>query len=244
MTGWLGARAAVGWLSQIVEQFFAHRIQTAWGSARFVIVCGSEMYPMSLPGNNLPVLGDRSRLARSRRLLAAGLPPIGLALGAPLPAPAATSSGTNYLNPGKSPGWLHRGTPGTASCRENRRLRGTTGSFPVAWPAVPGPGDAGTVVAGDWGCLRGQALAARVARLRVLSIREPYVGTGRGQRPVWVVCPGGRPGGAGSWPCGVLALWPPASIGLQCRELKAAWLLWFGVVLPGWGRCEWLCRGW
>ncbi len=48
--------------------------------------------------------GDRSGLARSRRLLAAGPPPtIGLALGAPPPARAATSSRTNYRNPGKSP---------------------------------------------------------------------------------------------------------------------------------------------
>ncbi len=74
--------------------------------------------------------------------------PIGLALGAPPPARAATSSGTNYRNPDKSSGWA----PPAARPRRSAAVKpgasaGRRGLL-VAWPTVPGPGDAGTVAAG------------------------------------------------------------------------------------------------
>ncbi len=177
MAGWQSPRSAVWWLSQIVGRHRLHRIQTACLPVRFILVCGCESYPMSLPGNNLPVRGP----------LQADTVPAAIGGGAPdanrLGAGGPTASARGNVKRDQLPqsGQITRmgaarGTPATASRGENRRLRGGEGGLSCCLAGGAGAGRCGDGDSRGLGLPAGQALAARVARLRVLSIREPYVG--------------------------------------------------------------------
>ncbi len=112
--------------------------------------------------------------------------PIGLALGAPPPARAAASSGTNYRNPGKSSG---RAPPAARPRRpaavKNRRLRGAKGSFPS-----PGRRCRGRATRERW--YQGTGVACGAGPWRrgrpdsaCWLCASPMLARGRGQRPVW-----------------------------------------------------------